>query len=62
MVIGSRFVGDNGSRTALSARSASAFSPGAAPGPGQDVHDPTSAVGVNGALDVPRQFPLEYPS
>ena len=65
MVIGSRFVGDNGSRTGI-VRSLGIrfFRLVLRPILGKPVHDPTSGfVGVNRrALDVfSRSFPLEYP-
>jgi len=65
MVIGSRFVADNGSRTgAVRALGIRFFRLVLRPVLGKEVHDPTSGfVGVNRrALDVFRQsFPLEYP-
>ena len=65
MVIGSRFVADNGARTgAVRSLGIRFFRLVLRPVLGQDVHDPTSGfVGVNRrALDIFRQsFPLEYP-
>ena len=65
MVIGSRFVADNGSRTgAVRSLGIRFFRLVLRPVLGKEVHDPTSGfVGVNRrALDVFRQsFPLEYP-
>ena len=65
MVIGSRFVADNGSRTgAVRSLGISFFRMVLRPILGKAVHDPTSGfVGVNRrALDVfSRSFPLEYP-
>jgi hypothetical protein len=65
MVIGSRFVADNGSRTgAVRSLGIRFFRLLLWPVLGKEVHDPTSGfVGVNRrALDVFRQsFPLEYP-
>lgn len=65
MVIGSRFVADNGSRTgAVRSLGIRFFRLMLWPVLGKEVHDPTSGfVGVNRrALDVFRQsFPLEYP-
>jgi glycosyltransferase involved in cell wall biosynthesis len=65
MVIGSRFAGDNGSRTgAVRSLGIRFFRLLLWPVLGKEVHDPTSGfVGVNRrALDVFRQsFPLEYP-
>jgi hypothetical protein len=65
MVIGSRFVAENGSRTgAVRSLGIRFFRLVLRPVLGQDVHDPTSGfVGVNRrALDVFRaSFPLEYP-
>lgn len=65
MVIGSRFVEENGSRTGLVRRLGIRFFRAVLrPILGKPVHDPTSGfVGVNRrALDVfSRSFPLEYP-
>ena len=65
MVIGSRFVANNGSRTgAVRSLGIFFFRQVLRPFLGKEVHDPTSGfVGVNRrALDVFRQsFPLEYP-
>ena len=65
MVIGSRFVADNGSSTgAVRSLGISFFRMVLRPILGKTVHDPTSGfVGVNRrALDVfSRSFPLEYP-
>ena len=65
MVIGSRFVADNGSRAgAVRSLGIRFFRLVLRPILGQPVHDPTSGfVGVNRrALDVfSRSFPLEYP-
>ncbi len=65
MVIGSRFVSDNGSRTgAVRSFGIHFFRLVLRPILGRPVHDPTSGfVGVNRrALDVfSRSFPLEYP-
>jgi len=64
MVIGSRFVSQNGSRQAGAVAGIWFFRLMLRPILGQTVHDPTSGfVGVNRrALDVfARSFPLEYP-